>query len=719
MVWQGGPLNINTEQHSRDNKEKELMDLRQKEISGIFSKVDSTPPEIRAMIREEVIKNMGEEFFNAFSTAHHASIGMAEDYDGIAEVDKISDHFPELSEDRFLVDDEVEKMGKGFCYLTCIPVNLRIKAFHDLLAFPTLFELLNKCEHILREFKLSVKEFTLGNSSTILVGHVKRYDSEFTHGMNVMSLKEVRGTSTTSNVMFQRSCKQCRTVDYIDHWTPSRTSGCSERCVNLDICCSPIDDGFYHTRVGGLIDSLRGRSKNSGKTSQKAAAGSQNRDVENSRQVLNFKKSVKGDGVEPDMSRDLYSVPKPDEIENMSDHLSSHKSGDVFPYLAVVGTSEETKDSRLSRLRAYKSAYGKENKPEMRINGVVLDELEGTIVVQDLKEHVDKERLTKSELRQNKRFKPISEASFKKPYVLISRITGEFVPLMSSSSDYTDLYFTLEDGRLLDHCTIVQSIKLPSNQNGVFELSCDYCLNIKDLSQLSLKYFLSRPVMKEGFQWGSVSLTIRMSESDTPYLIPKIEAMAIVRAPFTTLEENSKDPDHADVVFTSGQLKRLREMYLEGDVVDVDAPKHERTKKSSYSKSTLRGVTKGELGPSHLAEQDGWEHLSGMVKPRLPEGIASVSALSDDDEEDDIDVPQLTREQYVKQQEMLRKQFERPGSNSTEEIMEDDLTRISSTNEEQLTTIDSAVDVKPVKKLRFSDQDESLKSPDTKDVYVF
>jgi len=225
--------------------------------------------------------------------------------------------------------------------------------------------------------------------------------------------------------------------------------------------------------------------------------------------------------------------------------------------------------------------------------------------------------------------------------------------------------------------------------------------------------------MKDGFQWGSISLTIRMSESDTPYLIPKVEAMAIVRAPYTTLEEKDRDPDHADVVFTSGQIEKMRELYRSGDIADVDEPKKVRTKKSSYSKSTIRGAPKGDEGPTHIAEEEGWGHLKGMIKPRLEEGVASVSVMSGD-EEDDIDVPQFTREQYQKQQELLRQQFAPPRSESTEDISEREVLRSSSpASERPLTPMDSVLGNKPVKKLRFSDEEEKHESPDTEDVFRF
>jgi len=386
-------------------------------------------------------------------------------------------------------------------------------------------------------------------------------------------------------------------------------------------------------------------------------------------QVLDFQKSLKGQGKEPDMTRDLYSVPKSEDIETMAEHLQDHKQGDLFPYVSVFGVQNETKDSRLARLRAYTSPYGKITRPEIRINGIALIDTSGTLQVQHLKEYVNKENLSKEEKRQNRRFQPMTETTFSKPYIQIARITGEFVPMVSSTSDYTDLAFTLEDGRLLDHQVIAQSSKHPSNQNGVFELSCDYCISTKDLDQLSIKYSLARNIMREGFQWGSISLTIQVNESDTPYMSAKVEAMAIVRMPYSTLEEQTRDTDHTDVVFTSNQVKQFRELYKNGDIADIDEPKKVRTLASSYSKSSIRKTEKSIAGPEHLGNQSGWEHLKGMRKPNLVEGIASISAISDD--EDDLDVNPITKMEYEKQQALLRETFrdlESPRSDSTIEM---------------------------------------------------
>jgi hypothetical protein len=662
----------------------------------LIKRSEECATEIRDEIKDKVDDSLGDSYWRVFKTFilmmgtfnHMLPDGCIWSMCNLLNIEKQS------SFNDFIVN----KLGPGYCYLLAFPPDKRLVTMSEMCVFPSLKNVLDYGELDLHDFYVD----NLQKHSDVTYAHLSLGRPD--HSIN-------------TNVLFKNMCLKCHSYSYTDYYSFYPIINCKTK--------HEYDQGNVFTRLvqpehgkillGGVMDLFRQGSSSSKRQSipsRKSKSLTNSQDHGES-QVLNFKKSVKGDGIEPDMTRDLFSVPKPEETENMSDHIGNHKTGDMFPYLAVVGNEEESKESRLSRLRAFKSPYGKENKPEMRINGVILDEQEGTILVQHLKDYVDQTKLNRVEARQNKKFKTLETASFKKPYLLITRITGEYVPLMSSTSDYTDLHFTLEDGRLLDHQTIVQSGNLPTNQNGVFELSCDYCVNVKDLSQLSLKYFLARPIMKEGFQWGSISLTVRMSESDTPYLIPKVEAMAIVRTPFTTLEEHDKDPDHADVVFTSGQIEKFREMYKQGDIVDVDQAKQERTKLSSYSKSSLRGGIKGEQASSHLGEQNGWEHLKGMRKPLLPEGEASVSNGSDVDNEDDINVSQFTKDQYEAQQEELRKQFANMGKTTPKKVIKN-TSAISSDEVDEFTDSDHST---PVKKLRF--QSDEGQAPNTRDVYNF
>ncbi|AUW34409.1 ORF1 [Laurel Lake virus] len=684
----------------------------QTNMTDVTSDYLNLPRELQSIVENNILEAAGEEFLQSIKLASE----LRRDLESSTQPDddrrnlrlirgrlgmSLLTSSLECPDDSF-----ISSMGIGYCYLNSITQEFRIKALKTHYVWPTLQELFSRWEtHMVSGFRLY--KTVLSGKLTVL------------H----LSYSAVKGVEFVP-IEMQNQCNYCHAVSKSYTWLryPKLTHDVNCKHTVKDLISTPLDSMYLELKVGGLFSRLRSPSQSTPTTSRKRSKSITDSKNHEDRQVIKFDRSVKGEGKEPDMSRDLYSVPKPTEIETMSDHLNNHKSGDTFPYVSVVGTEDETKDGRLSRLRAFRSSYGKENKPEMRINGVILDELEGTIKVSNIGDYVNKENLNKQQRSENKRFRPLNEASFKKPYLQIARITGEYVPLMSSTSDYTELYFTLEDGRLLDNQVIIQSNKLPTNQNGVFELSCDYCINLSDINQLSLKYFLSRPIMKEGFQWGAVSLTIRVSESDTPYLTPKVEAMAIVRIPFSTLEEQSKDPDHADVVFTAKQVDKFKELYRAGDVMDIDEAKRERSTINSYSKSTIRGVVKGEAGPSHLGNQSGWEHLKGMVKPRVEEGQASISVASGS-EEVDIDVPSTTREEYEKQQELLRQQFQQTFSDTTEEIPRSELNRSSSPiNSDPLSSVEeSSPPRSPIKsamkKPRFIE--DTLKKPDTSDVYQF
>lgn len=660
----------------------------------------SLPSEIYLQIKQEVVRQTGVAFWDTFEKMVDIGGLIAYDAPEAEAVAIIKRRMGiEINGDTFS-DALVDFMGPGVCYLKAIPRIHRIEAFKELASFPPLWELLARYEDVIKPFYLISR----------------RQDGvlEYCH----LTLNEP--WNGRGYVEFNAVCHECFSNERIkgfrrDFGAQWHRLECRGRDANI---CINANDNDYDLRVGGFLDIFRGGSAGMKSTSREQgnARHKPKDDSMVKRDHMAFGKVVKGDGREPDLSRDLFSVPRPEEVETMADHLNNHKSGDVFPYLAVMGNETESKDSRLARLRSFKSAYGKENKPEMKINGIVLDELEGVIQVERLRDYVDQSKLNRMQQRQNKKFKPITETSFKKPYLLISRITGEYVPMMSSTSDYTELCFTLEDGRLLEHQTIVQSNKIPSNQNGVFELSCDYCISVKDLPQLSLKYFLSRPIMREGFQWGAVSLNIQMSESDSPFLIPKVEAMATVRTPYTTLEERQKDPDHADIVFTSGQVKAFVEMYKSGDIVDVDEPKKERTQRSSYSKSTLRGNNnRGEKTATHLSEMEGWEHLTNLRRPKLPMGEASVSAVSGDDEEVDEFIPPITKQEYEAQQEKMRLQFEKESHGPASSDKDKDPSSSDSGEGKMITITNSNLK----KQTRFDNHAIQLEPPDTKNVYNF
>jgi hypothetical protein len=337
----------------------------------------------------------------------------------------------------------------------------------------------------------------------------------------------------------------------------------------------------------------------------------------------------------------------------MTDLIKLHEDGDKFPYVGIVGNEGETLDARRSRMLSLKPSLGLRNIPEIEVSGCPLIDTEGEFSMSALMEHA----VTLGSIPvSSSGIMPVRTQSknyaITKPYVHIKSVTGLYTPNMSSTADFCRLWFVLTDNRLINQGKCGQSNALVSNQEGVMEMSCDYCVSRADLGNFVLGYTLEREILKPGFQWGTVSFYFNITESDMPYQSSKRDALAVYRMPISTLTSRQTNADKSDISFTSRDIEQLRKMYLRGDIVDVDEPQKSRLKKSSYSKSTMRGVTKGEDIADTGAE--GWSFMKGARKPMLDADVASVEVDSDGEEEEDIVVNQQKKEDWEKHQEALR-----------------------------------------------------------------
>lgn len=353
-----------------------------------------------------------------------------------------------------------------------------------------------------------------------------------------------------------------------------------------------------------------------------------------------------------DVDRVLYEMPMPENVDALTDLIKIHEKGNKFPYVGIVGSEGETLDARRSRLLSLKPSLGMRNIPEIEVTGCPLIDTEGEFSMASLMRyavsldvHPDEAEGPMPVRNKKKNF------AISKQYVHIKSITGLYTPNMSSTSDFCRLWFLLVDNRMVNSGKSGQSNALVSNQEGVMEMSCDYCVPVQDLENFVLGYTLEREILKPGHQWGTVSFYFNIVESDIPYQSSKRDALAVYRMPITTLVERNTNADKSDISFTSRDLVALRQLYKEGDIVDVDEPQKARMKKSNYSKSTLRGMVKGE--EINVSGRDDWGFMKGSRKPQIEADIASMSNFSGS-EESDMKTPIQTKLQWEKQQEKLR-----------------------------------------------------------------
>lgn len=337
-------------------------------------------------------------------------------------------------------------------------------------------------------------------------------------------------------------------------------------------------------------------------------------------------KSTSGD--RGDMARTLYEIPQPSQVDAMTDHIKAHQSGDLFPYVGVVGSEGESSDARRARLLALKPSYNKRDIPEIKILGCPLISKEGDFTLDTLMKFA-KANTAPIPASAGPVPSGIHSADYTitKDYVHIKQVTILFSPNVSSSSNYCNFWMNLIDHRLINSDKGSQSNAIVSNQEGIMEMSCDYCVPARELSNFSISYTLERDVVHPGFQWGTASFYFSITESDLPFQSSKVDSMAVYRMPITTLMERKTNADKSDITFTPADIEAMREMYQKGDIVDVDAPQVIRAKKSVYTKS-MRTAPKGEKLES--GEREGWGFMKDARKPEVDAMEASVDVESDE-----------------------------------------------------------------------------------------
>lgn len=355
----------------------------------------------------------------------------------------------------------------------------------------------------------------------------------------------------------------------------------------------------------------------SGKSSSKTkgSGSSAQRRVSSSGSTSLVPKELTGE-VAKNVNRELYQVPMPEQTEGMSDLIKDHKSGDQFQYFSVTGHEEESRPSRLARLRSFMPNLGKRSIPVIKLPALELIDMSSS--------------LSLGLLLPAKKMK----GDVQKAYVRIQKITGLFIPVMSSTSKYSHFIATIIDDRFPDGSTVAQSVRGVTNQEQPIELSCDYCVPRSAIGKINLNIDLETRVLNAGEQWGTAYLEINLEESDFPYMAPKREALATVRAPYTTLEQRTVNPDRMDIGYTGTEIGKFREMYERGEIVDSGEAVKERVKASSYAKSAVRSgrATKGKEVLTGV--RPGWEYMADAQKPDIPAYEASVSAESREEDED-------------------------------------------------------------------------------------
>jgi hypothetical protein len=410
------------------------------------------------------------------------------------------------------------------------------------------------------------------------------------------------------------------------------------------------------------------------------------------------------------MDRTLYEIPQPSQVDAMTDLIKDHSQGEFFPYVGVVGSEGEGSDARRARMLALKPSYNKRDVPEIKVLGCPLISREGNFSLDNLMKFAQSN------------FDPLPVGNFPMPigehtpnyvmtksFVHVRQITALFTPNVSSTSNYCNFWMNLVDNRLVDSDKGSQTNVVVSNQEAIMEMSCDYCIPRSDLPSFSLSYSLERDIVHPGYQWGTASFYFSITESDLPYQTSKVDAMAVYRMPITTLMERRTNADKSDISFTPADLVKLRALYTQGDIVDVDQPQTARLKTNTYSKSSVRHGPKGK--EVDVQGKKGWEFMAGSRVQKVDAGEASVDPSDDSsvpidvkDEEEIAERRKLTLERYKQEQELEREAAEGFGMEATKDDRneEDEKIRDGSVEGEDMKSLFREEPTKKKKNIRFN-----------------
>lgn len=355
-----------------------------------------------------------------------------------------------------------------------------------------------------------------------------------------------------------------------------------------------------------------------------------------------------------DVERDFFNLEVPTQQLGLSDLISNHKPGTTFQYVAITGKDSETFEARLSRLRSFKPTTNHKRIPSEKLPTV---ELHGIETVISLGAILPKKNTAK--------------------YVRVSGIMGYFSSTMATFHTFTKVRIAMMDGRF--HPPVkIQSATVGSNMDSKFEISMEFCVPVDECGDINFIVAADQELMPDNRQWGAIQAQVELEFMDFPQKTIIKPVNAVLAPNQTILEDLEVDPNNVDITLTEIDRKKLKEMYINGEIIDEGEPIVRKSKANTYSKSTVRGASKSQAIEGSDIKRDGWEHTMGMRKPLID--ADQVSEDPDDERESDGSdyngARATTADAWKKEQERLRLELEQSKldikSDTTEEIPRND-----------------------------------------------
>lgn len=269
------------------------------------------------------------------------------------------------------------------------------------------------------------------------------------------------------------------------------------------------------------------------------------------------------------MDPERYVSGMPTAKAGFADKLDSHQRGASVKYAVIGNPPSAARDGFMSRLRGYK--------PQTSTSAQSLQDIPAIRLIGDATAF------------------PLSDATAwaapqkGKDFVLIDSILVHFIPLDSFINDKCVVTVQINDFRK-SVATVVRSARVDSTMGYNILFTLDYCIEVQDMSRMSISFACPGLDFEEGISWGTVKLVAQLSYMSFPKRMPFIETMGCCIMSDTDLNDFEFDPRELDLVLTPLALDKLRSAMKRGEIENLTLPRDD-----GFEISTARTVLGGTL----------------------------------------------------------------------------------------------------------------------------
>lgn len=354
-----------------------------------------------------------------------------------------------------------------------------------------------------------------------------------------------------------------------------------------------------------------------------------------SRDIKSSEGKVAQDIVLNTADRQLYKYDLPELERGFGDLLDAHGSEGVFPYASITNKPTESYDARMRRLANL----------QPRINQRKMDVPD--FVKLKFFKNVEEFPISNIILMEGKK---ANRSGY--DYILIKRVSIIFSPLSSFVDTHSDVIVTLMDMRKRTD-QAARSVVLQDNKQYKAEFALDYCFPKASAEKVSMSFAQEVPTFDTGEQWGACQLFLDLEESDYPQMAPFQDTIGSASLTTSMMEDYKYNPAHINLAIRNNHRGTLQDMYLKGQIADETEPLRDRTKKTTYARSSGTALKKNDLASRRVnvspeGEVD-WSSVNAFTAPEIPEDLASIEP---EGEEGGEPIQSLTIANLRKQEEM-------------------------------------------------------------------